>query len=132
MGAAYWIGDNGYARVTYNLGRYLRAFGLPDWRAMEGAPPVELAGVLAGVARHDAARRVCGQPGQRVGGEPMTGLDCSTSGCSRRGVRTVNGARCCLFHPDEEPPDLDPDGKKRDPKKVEQARKKAAMSRGKP
>lgn len=37
--------------VTYNLGVMLRAAGFPAWRALSGAPPVETAGVLDGVAR---------------------------------------------------------------------------------
>lgn len=37
--------------ITYNLGTMLRAAGFPRWDALRGAPAVETAGMLDGVAR---------------------------------------------------------------------------------
>lgn len=59
MSADYWLEDlqgcdpehpGHHYNVTYNLREMLRAAGLPEWRALDGAPAVEAAGMLAKVA----------------------------------------------------------------------------------
>lgn len=62
MSADYWLEvDTGGPEpvevsetfnVTYNLGPMLREAGFPSWDALRGAPAVETAGVLDGVARN--------------------------------------------------------------------------------
>jgi len=43
--------------ITYNLGPMLRAAGFPDWKALDGAPASEAAGMLDDVARRLRADR---------------------------------------------------------------------------
>lgn len=67
MSAEYWLeGVQGcdhdhehHYNVTYNLRAMLQAADFPQWKALEGAPAVEAAGMLARVAetlRADPAR----------------------------------------------------------------------------